>query len=63
MSPNASSPMHEHRAKKFNAGDVDASNVSVSVVVRRWVGGSVGYVHYSDNARYVGGCVGSVDGD
>ena len=62
MFPRANVAVQEHLADDFNLGDVEASNVSLSFTVRRWVGGCVGYVHYADSTRFVGGCAGSVHG-
>lgn len=62
MSPRANIAVQEHLPDNFNAGDIEASNVSFSLTVRRWVGGSPGHVHYTDNTRFVGGCAGAVHG-
>lgn len=62
MSAKAKITVPEHVADDLNAGDIEASNVSFSFTVCRWVGGSVGYVHCTDNTRFVGGCAGSVHG-
>jgi hypothetical protein len=61
VSPKTSIAVQQPLADNFNAGDTEASNMSVSFTARRWVGGSVGYVHYTSNRRFVGGCLGSVD--
>jgi len=60
MSQNAIIAAQKQLADNFNAGDIDGSTMSVSLTVRRWVGGSVGHVYHPDNTRFVGGCVGSV---
>lgn len=62
MSPRANIAVQEHLADNVNSGDIEASNVAFSFTVRRWVGGSVGYVRYADDRRFVGGCAGSVHG-
>jgi hypothetical protein len=62
MSQNAIIAGQEQRADTLDAGDSEGSTASLSLTRRRWVGGSVGYVYYPDNTRFVGGCVGSVRG-
>lgn len=62
MSANANIAVQEQLAENFNASDIEASNVSFSLTVRRWVAGSVGYAYYADNTRFVGGCAGAVHG-
>jgi hypothetical protein len=47
-------------ADNASAAEIEGSTASVSLTVRRWVGGSVGHVYHRDDARFVGGCVGSV---
>lgn len=60
MSQTANIAAQQQLADNFNPGDIEASNPSFSLTARRWVGGSVGYVYYTDNTRFVGGSAGSV---
>ena len=60
MSQNDIIAAQEQLADNFNAGNTERSTISLSFIIRRWVGGSVGHVYHPDNTRFVGGCVGSV---
>jgi hypothetical protein len=62
VSRKANLAAQENLADSYNTTDVELpphlSRYRPSV--GRWVGGSVGYVYYTDKVRFVGRCLGSV---
>jgi hypothetical protein len=62
MSEKVTIAMPTHLPDNVIDGDIEASAASAASTVRRWVGGSAGYVYHTDNTRFVGGCAGAVHG-
>jgi hypothetical protein len=62
MPEKINSAAQERPSDSRNSDTLDAPTLSFSSVATRWVGGSVGHVFHTGNARFVGGCAGSVRG-